>query len=248
VVILGSRLEVVVREPRDARPTIAFLHEGLGSVSQWRDFPDRVRERTGCGTLVYSRLGYGTSDPLVRKREPEYMHREADVVLPALLDALGIARPFLLGHSDGASIALIFAGAFPGRARGLILEAPHVFVEDLSIESIAAATVAYETTELRDKLARHHADVDGAFHGWNDVWLDPRFRSWNIEDAVARIVEPVLLLQGEDDRYGTIAQVRSIEARVADVTTLLLPACGHAPHRDRTEDVLDAIATFVARS
>ncbi len=228
------------------KPTIVFLHEGLGSVSLWRDFPTRVAERTGCGIFVYSRFGYGTSDTLSEKREPDYMHREADVVLPALLTAANIERPILLGHSDGASIALLFAAAFPGRARALILEAPHVFVEDISVTSIAAAKVAFETTDLPRKLARHHADADGAFRGWNDIWLDPRFRTWNFEDELANITEPVLLLQGEDDEYGTQAQLRSIETHVDDVTTVLLQRCGHSPHRDRTDAVLDAIATFVA--
>jgi len=174
------------------------------------------------------------------------MHREADVVLPALLAAANIERPILLGHSDGASIALLFAAAFPGRARALILEAPHVFVEDLSVTSIAAAKIAFETTDLPRKLARHHANVESAFRGWNDIWLDPRFRAWNFEDELEKITEPILLLQGEDDEYGTQAQLRAIEARVRDVTTVLLERCGHSPHRDRTDAVLDAIAAFVA--
>jgi pimeloyl-ACP methyl ester carboxylesterase len=223
-----------------------FLHEGLGSVSLWRDFPARVAERTGCGIFVYSRYGYGASEKLAEKREPDYMHREADVVLPELLIDANIERPILLGHSDGASIALLFAAAFPGRARALILEAPHVFVEDVSVTSIAAAKVAFESTDLPRKLARHHADAEGAFRGWNDIWLDPRFRTWNFEEELARITEPILLLQGEDDEYGTQAQLRAIETRVENVTTVLLERCGHSPHRDRTEAVLDAIAAFVA--
>jgi len=222
-----------------------FLHEGLGSVSLWRDFPQRVHDRTGCSIFVYSRHGYGKSAPLAGKREPDYMHREAEIVLPALLERTQIERPILLGHSDGASIALLFAAAFPGRAHGLILEAPHVFVEDLSIESIAAAKVAYETTDLKKKLARHHADVEGAFRGWNDIWLDARFRSWNIEEAVGRVREPVLLVQGERDEYGTPAQLRSIETRVADATIVMLPDCAHSPHRDKPDETLDAIANFV---
>ncbi len=224
-----------------------FLHEGLGSVSLWRDFPARVAERTGCGIFVYSRYGYGASEALAEKREPDYMHREADVVLPALLDAANVERPILLGHSDGASIALLFAATFPGRARALVLEAPHVFVEDVSVTSIAAAKVAFETTDLPRKLARHHDDPEGAFRGWNDIWLDPRFRTWNFENELAKIAEPILLLQGEDDEYGTQAQLRAIEARVNDVTTVLLERCGHSPHRDRTDAVLDAIEAFVAR-
>jgi pimeloyl-ACP methyl ester carboxylesterase len=246
-VAAGRRLEYVAHAGVAGRPTIVFLHEGLGSVSQWRDFPDAVRERTGCACVAYSRAGYGASEAVGARREPDYMHREGEIVLPELLDALGIERPILFGPSDGASIALLFAGAFPGRARGLVLEAPHVFVEDVSIRSIAAAKIAFETTDLARKLARHHADAEGAFRGWNDIWLDPRFRAWNIESAAARVTEPVLLVQGADDEYGTAAQLRSIEARVADVTTVVLDRCGHAPHRDRREAVLDAVATFVAR-
>ncbi len=243
--IAGKRLETFEAKI-DGKPTIVFLHEGLGSVSLWRDFPARVAERTGCGVFAYSRYGYGASEPLAEKREPEYMHREAEIVLPALLSAANIERPILLGHSDGASIALLFAAAFPGRARALILEAPHVFVEDISVSSIAAAKVAFETTDLPRKLARHHADVEGTFRGWNDIWLDPRFCTWNFENELTKITEPILLLQGEDDEYGTQAQLRAIEARVPDVTTVLLERCGHSPHRDRTDAVLDAIAAFVA--
>jgi pimeloyl-ACP methyl ester carboxylesterase len=174
------------------------------------------------------------------------MHREATVVLPELLRAARLDRPILLGHSDGASIALLFAARHPGVARALILEAPHSFVEDVSVASIAAAKVAYESTDLRARLARHHADVEGAFRGWNDIWLDARFRDWNIEADVARVREPVLLVQGEDDQYGTTAQVRSIEARVRSVTTRILARCAHSPHRDRPDEVLEAIAAFVA--
>ena len=224
-----------------------FLHEGLGSVSLWKDVPARVAERTGCGIFVYSRRGYGASDALGAPREPDYMHREADIVLPALLDDARIERPILFGHSDGASIALLFAAALPGRARALVLEAPHVFVEDLSVASIAAAKTAFETTDLRSKLARHHADAAGAFRGWNDIWLDERFRAWNIEDRLALVDVPVLVVQGEDDEYGTLAQIRSIEAHVRDVTTVVLERCAHSPHRDRPDAVLDAVAAFVAR-
>jgi pimeloyl-ACP methyl ester carboxylesterase len=172
------------------------------------------------------------------------MHHEATVVLPALLAAAGLERPILFGHSDGASIALLFAAHVPGVARALVLEAPHVFVEQVSLESIARAKVAFETTDLPAKLARHHRDVESAFRGWNDIWLDPRFRDWNIEAELARIVEPILLLQGEDDEYGTTAQLRSIEARVSNVTTQVLARCAHSPHRDRPEAVLDAVASF----
>ena len=231
------------------RPTIVFLHEGLGSISLWRDFPARVAERTGCGLFVYSRYGYGNSEPLHEKREPDYMHREAELALPALLDDARIEEAILFGHSDGASIALLFAAAFPARARALVLEAPHVFVEDVSIASIAAARVAYETTDLPAKLARHHADVESAFRGWNEIWLDPRFRSWTIEGALARVRVPTLLIQGDDDEYGTERQLEAIEmhAGTRDVTRATFSACAHSPHRDRPNDVLDAVARFVDR-
>jgi len=224
-----------------------MLHEGLGSVSLWRDFPERVRDRTGCTTIAYSRYGYGRSDVLREKREPEYMHREGGIVLPALLRALGIERPILFGHSDGASIALICAGAHPAIARALILEAPHVFVEEISVRSIAEAKTAFETTDLPAKLARHHADAAASFYGWNDIWLDSRFRAWNVEAYAARARVPVLLIQGDADEYGTIAQLESIAARVSQTETLLVPNAGHSPHRDAPELVLDRVAAFVAR-
>jgi pimeloyl-ACP methyl ester carboxylesterase len=244
-VVDGRRLATSFVPGADGRPTIVFLHEGLGSISLWRAFPERVRARTGCGTFVYSRYGYGTSDPLASPRDPSYMHHEAFVVLPELLRAAMIERPVLFGHSDGASIALLAASRHPDLARALVLEAPHAFVEDVSIASIAAAKTAYETTDLRAKLARHHADVDGAFWGWNDIWLDPAFRDWNIEADVARVRVPVLVIQGEDDEYGTLAQVRAIEARALNVTTLVLQRCAHSPHRDQPEAVLDAVAAFL---
>ncbi len=178
VVVDGRRLETLWLEPRDATaPTIVMLHEGLGSIALWRDFPHALAARTGCGVLVYSRYGHGESDKQAEKRPVSFMHHEGEVVLPELLDKLGIAHPILLGHSDGGSIALIFAGKYPERVRALILEAPHVFVEDLSIKSIAAAKVAYETTNLRARLGCYHAHVDATFWAWNDIWLDPRFRA-----------------------------------------------------------------------
>jgi pimeloyl-ACP methyl ester carboxylesterase len=187
VTIDGKRLETLWIEARDSgSPTIVMLHEGLGSIALWRDFPQRVVERTGCGVLAYSRYGHGNSDHLLEKRPVRFMHHEAQVVLPELLNAFGIERPILLGHSDGGSIALIYAGTFPASPRALILEAPHVFVEDLSVESIAAAKVSFQTTDFREKLAKYHAHVDETFGGWNDIWLDPAFRSWDIEDTWAR--------------------------------------------------------------
>ncbi|HEY0380876.1 MAG TPA: alpha/beta hydrolase [Candidatus Elarobacter sp.] len=247
VVVGGKRLETVRWDGDPARPAIVMLHEGLGSVSLWRDFPARVHERTGCTVVAYSRYGYGRSDVLREKREPEYMHHEGEVVLPALLAALELERPILFGHSDGASIALIHAGAHPGAARALVLEAPHVFVEELSVRSIAAAKAAYATTDLPAKLARHHDDADASFRGWNDIWLDPRFRDWNIEAYAARVRCPLLLIQGDADEYGTTAQLDAIAARVPKTEIVLVAGAGHSPHRDAPKLVLERVAEFVER-
>ncbi|MDB4939321.1 MAG: benzoate degradation ring-cleavage hydrolase [Labilithrix sp.] len=230
-------------------PTLVFLHEGLGSAKQWRDFPKRVGEATKLSAIAYSRIGYGASDPVTLPRPLTYMQDEAKYALPALLDELDIASAILVGHSDGGSIAIVHAAVDAGaRIRGIVLEAPHVFVEDVSIASIANARKAYEMGDLREKLAKHHGDnVDGAFRGWNDAWLDPAFRAWNIEEYLPRIEVPVLVIQGEDDPYGTRAQVDAISRQVKGrVETLMLPQCGHAPHRDQPETTLDAIARFVA--
>ncbi len=230
---------------RPERPTIVMLHEGLGSVEMWKDFPQRLAARTGCGVLVYSRYGHGSSDRLAGKRAVEYMHHEGEVVLPELLHKLSIPHPILLGHSDGGSIALIFAGKYPEIPRALILEAPHVFVEDLSVASIAKAKVAYQNTDLRQRLARYHHHVDETFWGWNDIWLDPRFRSWNIETYLPAIRCPILCLQGEEDEYGTAAQLLAIQAWVSGTEILMLPDCKHSPHRDQPEATLNAMAEFV---
>ena len=252
LVVGGHRLEVAWHgPPPGAAPTLVFLHEGLGSVSAWRDFPARVAAATGMGALVYSRLGYGESDPVTLPRPLTYMHDEALSVLPEVLDEAGVRECVLFGHSDGGSIALVFAGSgLPQSERvlSLVLEAPHVFVEDVSVTGIAAARVSYETGDLRDRLARHHgANVDGAFRGWNDAWLDPAFRGWNIEEYLPRVRVPSLVIQGEDDAYGTLAQVDAIErGSSGPVTRLVLPRCGHAPHRDRPEEVVAAVAGFVA--
>jgi pimeloyl-ACP methyl ester carboxylesterase len=243
--VAGKKLEAELLGPRP--PTLAFLHEGLGSLPQWRDFPARVAERTGHGALVYSRFGYGASDPVPLPRPLTYMHEEAREVLPLVLDAAGVGEVVLIGHSDGASIALM-AATTDRRVRGLVLEAPHVFVEDISIASIEKAKTAYESGDLRARLAKYHAHVDVAFRGWNDAWLDPDFRSWNLEHYLPAITVPVLVIQGEDDPYGTRAQVDAIARATRDrVDTLMLPACGHAPHRDQPEATLQAIATFVER-
>jgi pimeloyl-ACP methyl ester carboxylesterase len=225
-----------------------FLHEGLGSVAMWRGFPARVVEVTGCPALVYSRYGYGTSDLLAAPRGVDYMHREALETLPDVLARFAIDRPILVGHSDGASIALIYAGAHNGTVRGLVALAPHVFVEDVSVRSIEEAKVSFETTEMQKKLARYHADARRTFYGWNDIWLHPDFRRWNIEEYLPRVRCPVLAVQGEDDEYGTMAQVETIAARVAGPCELVkIPECGHRLHRDQHDLTLDAIARFVAR-
>jgi pimeloyl-ACP methyl ester carboxylesterase len=247
VLVDGKRLETLSIEPADKdRMTIVMLHEGLGSVGLWKNFPQRLASRTGCGILVYSRYGHGSSDKLREKRPVEFMHHEGEVVLPELLEKLNITRPILLGHSDGGSIALIFAGKYPDRPRALILEAPHVFVEDLSVASITQAKVTYLTTDLPPKLGRYHQHVDATFWGWNDIWLDPQFRSWNIEEYLPAIRCPILCVQGEEDEYGTIAQVKAIQARVPATEILMLPNCKHSPHRDQAEATLDCMAEFVA--
>ena len=246
VVVDGKRLETLRINARDHRlPTIVMLHEGLGSIALWKDFPQRLAERTGCAVLAYSRYGHGGSDRLMEKRPVNFMHHEGKVVLPDLLDKLSIERPILLGHSDGGSIALIYAGTFPSSPRALILEAPHVFVEDLSVTSIAAAKVNYQTTDFREKLARYHAHVDETFWGWNDIWLDPAFRSWNIESYLDTIRCPILCIQGEQDEYGTPAQVQAIRSRTPGTEIVMLADCKHSPHRDQREKTLEAVQAFV---
>jgi len=246
----STRLEVArlrSAHARDEAPAIVFLHEGLGSVAMWRDFPQRVADATGCEAVVYSRAGYGRSDPAVLPRTVRYMHDEGLVVLPALLAGLGLERPILFGHSDGGSIALICAGGTPTPLTGLILMAPHVMVEDLSVASIAQAEVAWQNTDLRQRLGKYHADVEAAFRGWNDIWLHPDFRAWNIEETLAAIRCPVLAIQGEDDEYGTMAQIERIAAQVADVDLVKLADCRHSPHKDQPEAVLAAVSAFVTR-
>jgi len=248
VTIDGKKLETLLIAARDAnKPTIVMLHEGLGSIALWKDFPHRLAERTGCGVLVYSRYGHGDSDRLLEKRPVSFMHHEGEVVLPELLRMLGVERPILFGHSDGGSIALVYAGKFPQWPRALILEAPHVFVEDLSVASIAAAKVNFQTTDFREKLAKYHAHVDETFWGWNDIWLDPEFRSWNIESYLDTIRCPVLCIQGEQDEYGTRAQVETIRSRVPGTELVMLADCKHSPHRDQREKTLDAVVGFVER-
>jgi pimeloyl-ACP methyl ester carboxylesterase len=232
--------------PPDAAPTLVFLHEGLGSASAWRDFPQHLVEKTGCGALVYSRRGYGSSPPADLPRPIEYMHDEA-AVLDDVLRHHRIREAILIGHSDGASIALIYAGRTrSGPLKALILEAPHVFAEPVGIESIAAMKRAYETTDLRERLARHHREVENAFRGWNDVWLDPRFRAWNIEEYLGAISVPMLLIQGTEDKYGTWKQIEAIERQVhGPVEIERVTHAGHAPHRDQPELLLEKMSAFI---
>jgi pimeloyl-ACP methyl ester carboxylesterase len=248
VTIAGHRIEYeridVARAPR---ATLVFLHEGLGSVAMWRDFPARVAHATNCNAVVYSRYGYGASDPLAEPRPVGYMHEEALLALPELLERLTIERPILVGHSDGGSIALICAGAQPSVPAAVVTLAAHVVVEDISVSSIAAAKTAYETTTLRERLARYHADVDSAFWGWNRIWLDPRFRAWTIEEFLPPIRCPVLAIQGVDDEYGTMEQMRRIGALCPDVELLELEDCRHSAHRDQPDAVIAAITRFVDR-
>ncbi|MGE0767054.1 MAG: alpha/beta fold hydrolase [Hyphomicrobiaceae bacterium] len=246
-VIDGIRLETRIIPGSADKPWLVLLHEGLGSVSLWRDFPDKLSRRLDMPALIYSRRGYGRSDGLEGPREPDFMHREALDVLPKLLEALSISRAFLVGHSDGASIALIHAANHPERLAGAVLMAPHVMVEAVSHDSIARTSDSYEHTGLRTRLARHHVHVDDAFYGWSRIWLDPRFRTWSLVQECGRLSIPTLLIQGEDDEYGTLAQLDAIEAAAPiPPQRLVLAGCGHAPHRDREAEVLDAIAAFTA--
>jgi pimeloyl-ACP methyl ester carboxylesterase len=237
-------MNLETREIAGAEPTLVFLHEGLGSVGLWRDFPDRLADATGRRAFIYSRAGHGRSDVPDEPRTPRFMHDEALNVLPGLLAEHGIARPVLVGHSDGASIALIHASRHPVSA--LVLLAPHVFVEDLSVTSIAEARDAFETTDLRERMARYHRDAERTFRLWNDIWLAPEFRDWNIEDVLPDVSAPVLLIQGERDQYGTPAQVEAVRRGVSGPADLVLLDCRHAPHLEAPEETLAAAARFVS--
>ncbi len=233
----------------DAAPTILLLHEGLGCVALWRDVPARLADMTGCGVLAYSRFGYGASAPVSLPRPLSYMHDEALQILPQLLDAAGLRRIILLGHSDGGSIATIYAGGVQDfRLRGVALIAAHFVVEDVCIASIQAAKTAYETTNLRERLGKYHTDPDNAFMGWNGAWLDPDFRSWRIDDLIPTIRVPVLAIQGSEDEYGTEEQL-NILAREAycPVETVLIKGAKHAPQLTHADATLGAVSAFVAR-
>src|SRR5258708_23295957 len=238
----GWKLEVekIHGADRDA-PALVFLHEGLGSVAMWRDFPRKAAAATGCAAVVYSRYGYGQSEVLSGPRAVDYMHVEALEVLPEVLEQLGLRDPVLVRHSDGGSIALIHA-AMNHSVKGLVVMAPHVFVEDISVKSIAEAKTAFEETGLAQKLGRYHADAAKTFWGWNDIWLDPDFRSWSIEEVLPRIHCPVLAIQGFDDEYGTMAQLEAIAGQTGGPIELLrLAGCRHSPHRDQPAVVLEAL-------
>ncbi|CAN7416601.1 alpha/beta fold hydrolase [Paraburkholderia sp. DD10] len=243
-----------VNEAAGDAPLAVFLHEGLGSLAMWRDWPQSLCEQLGMRGLVYSRPGYGRSTPRAHdvKWPVDFMTAQARDILPALLDALNIdmrqrQRMWLVGHSDGGSIALLYAALYPGALAGAVAIAPHVFVEDISVQSIAQTKQLYETTDLRGKLSRYHADVDSAFYGWNDIWLNPAFRQWTIAEELPAIREPLLAVQGHDDHYGTMAQIETIAQRVPHARLVKLDACGHSPHRDAPRALNEAIAAFIVQ-
>jgi pimeloyl-ACP methyl ester carboxylesterase len=245
-----QQLEYRMIGPRpDAAPTLVLLHEGLGCVGLWGDFPHQLQAATGAGVLVYSRAGYGKSSPVALPRPLSYMHDEAREVLPRLLDTIGFQRGLLIGHSDGASIAAIYAGSHQDhRVGGLVLIAPHFFTEDAGIASIEEARKAYATTDLRARLARWHTHVDNAFKGWNGAWLDPDFRHWDITEQLAYIRVPMLIVQGEDDQYGTVKQIAVAQQECyCPFEVALLPGAKHSPQREAPEATLQAITEFVAR-
>ncbi len=244
----GVALEVVRVIPDQHsgdRPTIILLHEGLGSVSMWRDFPQLLAEHTACEVVVYSRAGYGRSGPAKLPRDVRYMHDEGLHVLPQLIQQLEVSRPILMGHSDGGSIALICGGGTDTSLSGIIVMAPHIRNEQITIDSIAQAKIAWQQTDLAAKLGKYHDDVEAAFRGWNDIWLHPDFSDWNIEAYLPAIKVPLLAIQGENDEYGTMAQIDGIQALVAQAELLKLENCRHSPHRDQSQAVLSAVARFI---
>jgi pimeloyl-ACP methyl ester carboxylesterase len=244
--VLGHRLEIERIAGR--APVLVFLHEGLGCVARWRDFPRAVAAATGHAAIVYSRRGYGQSDAAAQPWPLGFMHDEARGDLPELLAREGVDDAVLIGHSDGASIALVYAGEIGRGVRGVVAMAPHVFVEDVTVRAIAALREQYAdpATEVRSKLGKHHADVDGTFYGWADAWLAPAFRRWDLTGFLPGVSVPVLVIQGEGDEYGTLAQVDAVCAGVAGpVERVILPACGHVPQRDRRVETLEAVARFV---
>ncbi len=249
VVVNGLRLEYRdYPSTASGRPVLLLLHEGLGCVAMWRDFPGKLAAVSGCRVIVWSRAGYGGSQAYSEARTVRYLHREAEEALPAFLAALGIKRPLLIGHSDGGSIALMFAGTFPDVPLAAAVIAPHEFVEEETLAGIRLARTAWETTDLPKKLARYHHDqTERVFHDWNDCWLSPAFRDWNIESYLSNIRCPVLAIQGEEDEYATLRQIDLIAEKVSGTQLLKLPKCGHAPQRDREFEVLEALSAWVNR-
>jgi pimeloyl-ACP methyl ester carboxylesterase len=246
VVVAGRAIEAVELAGDADRAALVLLHEGLGSVGLWRELPQALHDATGRRVIAFSRHGHGRSEPPIAPRTPAFFHEEALGVLPAVLEALDVPRPILVGHSDGASIALIHAGRHPVTA--LVLLAPHVFVEDVTVEAIRATREQYERGDLRERMARHHDDVDAAFWGWCGVWLDPEFRSWSLDDDVARVRAPALLVQGADDPYGTLEQLDRVEAATGGATERLVVTGGHSPHLEHPGEVVAAVAAFAARA
>ena len=242
---VGDHRDVVAEAP-----VMVFLHEGLGSVEMWRDFPDTLCRQLNMRGLVYSRPGYGSSTPrgIDEHWQVDFMHRQATEILPALLKSLNLSRPWLFGHSDGGSIALLYAARFPEALSGAVVIAPHIFVEDLSLASIGEARDAYLHQGLREKLARYHDDVDSAFFGWNDIWLSPAFRTWDISTELASIRCPLLAIQGEQDAYGTMAQVQGIRRQWPQTQVLAMADCGHSPHRDQPAALIRAVKDFVQQA
>ncbi len=250
---MGRQIDIEyqwIAAERSDSPLIIFLHEGLGSISMWRDWPAQVCDALGCRGLVYSRYGYGQSTPrpLDEAREVDYLHVQAHDALPALMQALQLQdeRPVLFGHSDGGTIALLYAAMFPENVRAIAVAAPHIFVEDITIEGIRKAREIYENTDFPARLARHHRDVESVFRAWTDVWLSAPFREWNIEAFLDDIRCPVLAIQGLDDEYGTLEQIRGIARRAPQTRLLEIPSCGHSPHRDQPQIVIDALQEFLA--
>lgn len=235
--------------PPDKAPTLVLLHEGLGSVAQWKDFPAQLAQTTGFGVFAYSRAGYGNSDTVPLPRPLDFLTREAEDNLGPVLDAVGVEHCVLLGHSDGATIAAVYAGSVSDmRVRGLILIAPHFFAEPSGVASIRKAGGAYKDGDLKGRLAKYHADVDAAFLGWHDVWTHPGFADWNVADAIDYWRIPALAIQGTDDVYGSLAQIKEIEDRIySPLETLILEGCGHAPHQERAHETRAAIVEFCER-
>lgn len=246
VKVRGLALEVLdLPATREGAPVLLLLHEGLGCLTMWRDFPQRLAARTGCRVVAWSRAGYGRSDPGSAPRTLRYLHEEAEEALPAFLEAVGLAHPVLVGHSDGATIALLHAAAFPGVAAGVVAMSPHEFVEGETLAGLQQAREAWLTTDWRSRLARHHRDVDRVFREWNDTWLDPGFASWNIVESLPAVRCPVLAVQGEEDGYATMRQIEVIGERVPGTRLAKLPRCGHSPHLEQTGAVLEEIAAFL---